>query len=106
MRWWTRLAAKGLRAPMTRAPLGLVSGWQAPGDAWTCYEQAARDAYQRNPVAARAVRLVCEGAASAPLMVRGGDTRLARRGRALVVLAREDDPGLPDRIRLLCEELP
>ncbi len=78
--WWTRLGRKAARAPLARGALAYLCGWDGMGDAWNGYEQAVRDGFLRNPVASRAVRLISEGAASAPLYL-----RLAHdRGEALI----------------------
>ncbi len=41
--------------------------WSSLGDWPSTYEPQVRDAYRRNPIAQRAVKLVAEGLASAPL---------------------------------------
>ena len=63
MRWWGRKSARGgVRAP-------LAGGWGigSGGDWPLSYEAQVRDGYLRNPVAQRAVKLVCEGIGGAPM---------------------------------------
>jgi len=63
MKWWGRKSARGgVRAP-------LAGGWGigGGGDWPLSYEAQVRDGYLRNPVAQRAVKLVCEGIGGAPV---------------------------------------
>uniref|UniRef100_UPI003A84367C hypothetical protein n=1 Tax=Sphingomonas sp. GlSt437 TaxID=3389970 RepID=UPI003A84367C len=61
---WKAAGSNGSRPALSR-----YASWPgvALGDWPQSYEAQARDGYQRNPVAQRAVRLVAEGVASAPL---------------------------------------
>jgi HK97 family phage portal protein len=57
-RWWPRTQTKAA------APIALYANW-SPKLASRSYEGLVRDAYVRNPIAQRAVRLIAEGAATA-----------------------------------------
>jgi len=62
---WFRKARSGLQ----RSQVAWVSGWGS-GEGPRSYEGQAREAYLANPIAQRAVRLVAEGAGSAPFVSR------------------------------------
>jgi len=68
---WKAAGSGGVRPALSR-----YGGWTgaALGDWPSGYEAQVRDGYQRNPVAQRAVRLVAEGVASAP--IESGDAAL------------------------------
>ena len=61
---WKAAGSGGVRPALSR-----YGGWTGAtlGDWPSGYEAQVRDGYQRNPVAQRAVRLVAEGVASAPI---------------------------------------
>ena len=57
-------------APMVRPPLFpdlIRANWNANTGPMRSYEALVRDAYLRNPIAQRAVRIIAEGAAGAPV---------------------------------------
>ena len=64
MKWFGRKAGRGTARPTLARGLGLAFG---TGDWPRSYEAQVRDAYQRNPVAQRAVRTVAESIGSAPI---------------------------------------
>lgn len=64
MKWFGRKAGRGAARPALSRGFGLAFG---TGDWPRSYEAQVRDAYQCNPVAQRAVRLVAESIGSAPL---------------------------------------
>jgi len=68
---WKAAGSGGVRPALSR-----YGGWTgaALGDWPSGYEAQVRDGYQRNPVAQRAVRLLAEGVASAP--IESGDAAL------------------------------
>ncbi|HEX8300743.1 phage portal protein [Sphingomonas sp.] len=66
MKWFGRKSARangiwGVRLPLARAGMATAGDWPQS------YEAQVREAYCRNPVAQRAVRLVAEGVSGAPL---------------------------------------
>jgi HK97 family phage portal protein len=81
MKWFGTKAARATARP------ALSRGWSAGGAAlgeWPAsYEAQVRSAILSNPVAQRAVRLVCEGAGSAALTATGGGD--ADRARAIAL---------------------
>ena len=88
--WFGRKAGRGVARP------SLFRGWQAAppvGDWPRSYEAQVRDAYLGNPVAQRAVRLVCECIAWAPLYAADGGGAAAKAGERAVKLV---SPGLLD----------
>jgi HK97 family phage portal protein len=64
MKWFGWKAGRGAARPALARGFGLALG---TGEWPRSYEAQVRDAYQRNPVAQRAVRLVAESIGSAPL---------------------------------------
>lgn len=70
---WFAKASQPLKA---QRPMALLTGW-AGAALPRSYEALARDGYQRNVVAQRAVRLVAESAASAPWVVGPKDHPMA-----------------------------
>jgi HK97 family phage portal protein len=82
------------RGVSPRVPGGWLSNW-ASGDAPRSYETLARETYLKNPIGQRAVRIVAEGAAGAPVvsapanhpalaLLSGGRTGDSRAGPVLV----------------------
>jgi len=82
------------RPVQTRAPAAWLSGWAA-SEAPRGYEALVRAAYMVNPIAQRAVRIVAEGAAGAPVLANpaghpalkllgGGTSGDSRTGSALI----------------------
>lgn len=82
------------RPVQTRAPAAWLSGWTS-SEAPRGYESLVRAAYLANPIAQRAVRIVAEGAAGAPVLANpaghpalkllgGGTSGDSRTGPALV----------------------
>lgn len=66
--WWKRLSQKAAPAPV-RGAMAWFETLAGQTDGWRGYVQATQDGYVRNPVAGRAVRLVSESLASAPLRI-------------------------------------
>jgi HK97 family phage portal protein len=78
MKWFGRKAARGPARPLLfRAWMGAP----AAGDWPRSYEAQVRDAYLGNPVAQRAVRLVAESVAWAPVYACGNSYHFAPRPR-------------------------
>src|SRR5688500_6924324 len=77
--WFGRRAAPAAR-PLLH---GAWSGAAAVGDWPRNYEAQVREAYLGNPVAQRAVRLVAESVAWAPVHSTGGESGAAASARAL-----------------------
>jgi HK97 family phage portal protein len=72
--WFGQKAARPVaRPPLHRAHVGAAAGEWPRG-----YEAQVRDAYLGNPVAQRAVRLVAESLAWAPVYAPGGEAAAAR----------------------------
>jgi HK97 family phage portal protein len=67
MKWFGRKAGRDESRPALSRGYGLAYG-SAFGDWAQGYEAQVRSAYLANPVAQRAVKLVCEGVGSAPLL--------------------------------------
>ena len=69
--------ARKSRPPQTRVPAVLPgfsrSNWNTNLGPTRSYEALVRDAYLRNPIAQRAVRIIAEGAAGAPVRSTPGD---------------------------------
>ena len=74
--WWKRLSQKAQAAPV-RGAMAWFDALDSGRDGWRGYVQATQDGYVRNAVAGRAVRLVSEGAASAPLKISERQDRIA-----------------------------
>ena len=80
MRWFGRKAARETRRPF------LFAGWANAfaGEPWPrSYEAQVREAYLGNPVAQRAVRLVAESVAWAPVYALDGEAGGAASAKAL-----------------------
>lgn len=77
--WFQRKAAQPPSPPPLPRTLWGVPRWDGAGggEALPGYEAQVRAAVQRNAVAQRAVRMVAEGAAGAPLLVGGDDAHPA-----------------------------
>jgi HK97 family phage portal protein len=72
MKWFGRKAARGTGRPFLLAGFGSLFG----GEPWPrSYEAQVREAYLGNAVAQRAVRLVAESVAAAPLYASAGEER-------------------------------
>jgi HK97 family phage portal protein len=80
--WFGRKAAPAARPLLHRA----YSGGPAIGDWPRNYEAQVREAYLGNPVAQRAVRLVAESVAWAPLYAMEGEAGAAASARALAMV--------------------
>ncbi len=61
------LFGRKARPAVPREPRRFRTGWTYDDEAPRSYEALARDAYLRNPIAQRAVRIIAEGAAGAPV---------------------------------------
>ncbi|HEX8481081.1 MAG TPA: phage portal protein [Allosphingosinicella sp.] len=79
MRWFGRKSAAAARPLLHRAYPGAAPAGDWPRN----YEAQVRDAYAGNPVAQRAVRLVAESVAWAPVYAIGGEPGAAASARAL-----------------------
>lgn len=65
---WKAAGRDDARPALSRSAWRSAGGsWASLGDWPSGYEAQVRDAYRRNPIAQRAVKLVAEGVASAPL---------------------------------------
>ena len=101
IRWW----AKARRATPTRAPLALLTGW-AGASLPRSHEALTREAYLRNAIAQRAVKLVAEGAASVRWIARLPGGALASDHPLLALLARPNPrQSGPDLIEALASHL-
>ena len=103
-RWW----AKARRAPPSRAPLALLTGW-AGASLPRGHDTLARETYVRNAIAQRAVKLVAEGAASARWLA-GGTDRVGvvdTGGHPLLALLARPNPRQsgPDLVEALASHL-
>jgi len=86
MRWFGRKAARSGGRPF------LFSGWRHmfAGEPWPrSYEAQVREAYLANPVAQRAVRLVAESVAWAPLLCSPAKAGVQAGGRTGFLLSQE-----------------
>lgn len=69
MKFFGRKAARvSARPALARLPIGWIGG--AIGEVPRNYETLVREGYERNAIAQRAVRIVAEGAGSAPVLAR------------------------------------
>ena len=82
MKWFGRKAGRGAARPF------LMRGWTmaGSGEVPRNYETQVRAAYQQNPVAQRAVRLVAEGVASATIYEEEKDSPSIGSGRAVSLI--------------------
>lgn len=78
--WLRHLGLKASRAaapnPEQRPPIALITGWTTRLGVRS-YDRLVCDAYMRNPIAQRAVKLVSEAAGAAPLVAAEAGQRLA-----------------------------
>ncbi|MEA3008799.1 MAG: hypothetical protein QOJ91_491 [Sphingomonadales bacterium] len=81
MKWFGRKAAPAARPLLHRAYAGAVGAGEWPRS----YEAQVREAYLGNPVAQRAVRLVAESVAWAPVYARDGQAGAAASAKALAL---------------------
>jgi len=108
MKWFGRKAARGTGRPLLLAGFGALFS----GEPWPrSYEAQVREAYLGNPVAQRAVRLVAESVAWAPVCAEGHDaahlltpalletvaTQLLLHGNAFVQVL-QDGEGMPTEL--------